>query len=449
MGIKIRYKNLYLSLSAGRILLTGVLKHVKNLRNGYKTKKEIKMKKVMYLSIFFALLLVFNTACEGPAGPAGSQGDQGNPGDPSNPSAVALSTPRFNSATASAEILWTINVDGNFSEYRLYRSDSPGVTESSTLVTTITNRYSSFYEDVFGSKPTNYYYYKVYAYNLLNASTPSNEVILTGLHLLKFSFGSFGTGDGQFNVPGDVAVDDNGNIYVADDYNHRIQKFDSDGNYLAQWGSFGPGNGQFNQPYRIKYTPDGYLYVGDWGNLRIQIFDTDGNYIDQFSTTGNPGGSFIAENGDIYVADRTNDVVRWFDSTFATVLTWGGIGSGDGQFSTPIDIGASPDGGRLYVSDLFNYRIQVFTNNGVYLSQFGGPGTAPGQCGNCWGLAVDNNGFVYVADRVDGKVQIYDEYGGFIEEFFVAPGIVGVCFDIDNNLYVADLNNHVVYVFGP
>ncbi len=399
------------------------------------------MKKVMYLSIFFALLLVFNTACEGPAGP---QGEQGNP---ANPSAVVLSTPRFNSATASAEIVWTINVDGNFSEYRLYRSDTPGVTESSTLVTTITNRYSSFYEDVFGSKPTNYYYYKVYAYNIPGASTPSNEVILTGLHLLKFSFGSFGTGDGQFDGPTDVAVDDNGNIYVSDMINYRIQKFDSDGNYLAQWGSSGTGDGQFKSPYSIEYAPDGYLYVGDFGLYRIQIFDTDGNYIDQFATTGSPVDSFIAENGDIYVPDFTNDMVRWFDSTFTLVLTWGGLGSGDGQFRYPWDIGASPDGGRLYVLDIGNRRVQVFTNNGVYLSQFVGPGTAPGQCDSCWGLAVDNNGLVYVTDLNDGMIQIYDEYGGFIEEFVVGSGLHGVCFDIDNNLYV--VHNNVVHVFGP
>jgi DNA-binding beta-propeller fold protein YncE len=320
------------------------------------------------------------------------------------------------------------------------------------LVTTITNRYSSFYEDVFGSKPTNYYYYKVYAYNLSNESTPSNEVILTGLHLLKFSFGSTGIGDGQFNHPSDVAVDDNGNIFVADSYTNRIQKFDSNGNYLDQWGSAGSGDGQFDYAYSIEYAPDGYLYVGDNDNSRIQIFDTDGNYIDQFATTGEPKDSFIAENGDIYVADETNHVVRWFDPIFTLVLAWGGFGSGEGQFKQPVDIGASPDGGRLYVLDSGNDRVQVFTNNGVYLSQFGGSGAAPGQCGDCFGLAVDNNGLVYVTDLNDGMIQIYDEYGGFIEEF-VAPGVspnpYGVCFDIDNNLYVADQWNNVVHVFGP
>jgi len=343
-------------------------------------------------------------------------------------------------------------VDGNFSEYRLYRSDNPGVTESSTLVTTITDRYSSFHEDVFGSKPTSYYYYKVYAYNLSNASTPSNEVILTGLYLLKFSFGSFGTGDGEFNGPTDAAVDDSGNIYVADYFNNRIQKFDSDGNYLAQWGSFGPGNGQFNNPFSIEYAPDGYLYVTDVYNYRVQIFDTDGNYIDQFATTGQPGDSYIAENGDVYVTDMTNNMVRWFDYTFASVLTWGGLGSGEGQFNILKDIDASPDGGRLYVVDVLNYRFQVFTNNGAYLSQFGGPGTAPGQCGLCRGLVVDNYGLVYVTDTTDDMIQIYDEYGGFIEEFVVPgvnPEVWGIGIDKDNNLYVPDLSNNVVHVFGP
>jgi len=184
-------------------------------------------------------------------------------------------------------------------------------------------------------------------------------------------------------------------------------------------------------------------------NSRIQIFDTDGNYIDKFATTGEPGDSFIAENGDIYVPDYTNDMVRWFDSTFTPVLTWGILGSGDGQFNQPWDIGASPDGGRLYVLHNGNDRVQVFTNNGVYLSQFGGPGTAPGQCDNCYGLAVDNYGLVYVTDWSEGMIQIYDEYGGFIEEFVVAPGIWGVCFDIDNNLYVVDSWNNVVHVLGP
>lgn len=406
----------------------------------------------MYLSVLFTLILVFTPGCEGPAGSAGPQGDQGDPGDPANPSAVYLSTPQFNSATASAVISWTINVDGNFQEYRLYRSGTPGVTESSTLVTTIANRYSVFYEDEFGTKPTNYYYYKVYSFNLSGASAPSNEVILTGLHLLEFSFGSFGAGDGQFDYPRDVAVDDNGNIFVADSDNYRIQKFDSNGNYLAQWGSQGTGNGQFGTPTCIEYAPDGYLYVGDWGNNRVQIFDTIGNYVDQFATIGGPGDSFIAENGDIYVPDNTNNLVRWFDPAFALRLTWGGVGSGPGQFTNLWDIEASLDGGRLYILDQANDRVQIFTNNGVYLSQFVGSGAAPGQCVNCWGLGVDNYGLVYVTDLNEGKLQIYDEYGGFIEEFVIPvanPGPMGVCFDIDNNLYVVDPWNNMIHVFGP
>ena len=61
-------------------------------------------------------------------------------------------------------------------------------------------------------------------------------------------WGSQGTGDGQFNYPGFVAVDADGYVYVADTYNHRIQKFDSKGTFITKWGSYGSGDGQFNNP---------------------------------------------------------------------------------------------------------------------------------------------------------------------------------------------------------
>ena len=65
---------------------------------------------------------------------------------------------------------------------------------------------------------------------------------------------------------------------------------------------------------------------------------------------------------------------------------------------------------------------------------------------------MDNYGLVYVTDQNEGKIQIYDEYGGFIEEFVipvVGPGPLGVCFDIDNNLYVVDAWNNMIHVFEP
>jgi tripartite motif-containing protein 71 len=83
--------------------------------------------------------------------------------------------------------------------------------------------------------------------------------------------GSKGSGDGQFIGPQWVAIDSSGNIYVADTYNHRIQKFNSDGAFLTKWGSEGSGDGQFNFP-TVAVDSSGNVYVADFGNHRIQKF---------------------------------------------------------------------------------------------------------------------------------------------------------------------------------
>jgi DNA-binding beta-propeller fold protein YncE len=69
-----------------------------------------------------------------------------------------------------------------------------------------------------------------------------------------------------------VAVDNGGNVYVADTENNRIQKFTSSGTYLTQWGSFGQGNGQFAAPYGVAVDSGGNVYVVDAGHSRIEVF---------------------------------------------------------------------------------------------------------------------------------------------------------------------------------
>ncbi len=75
-----------------------------------------------------------------------------------------------------------------------------------------------------------------------------------------------------FNQPNDMAIDLNGFVYVADTWNHRIQKFDSDGNFITKFGTLGSAPGQFNEPEGIAVGPDGSLYIADTGNNRIQVF---------------------------------------------------------------------------------------------------------------------------------------------------------------------------------
>ncbi|MCX6825864.1 MAG: hypothetical protein NTV06_01155, partial [candidate division Zixibacteria bacterium] len=119
-----------------------------------------------------------------------------------------------------------------------------------------------------------------------------------------YAFGSFGKDTGQFDGPISVAVTradpqnssipppSNPRIYVADSKNHRIQKFDINGNYLLTWGSFGSDSGQFNIPTGIDVDFDGNVFVVDSGNHRIEVFDTLGNFIRMWGKQGSGNQEF-------------------------------------------------------------------------------------------------------------------------------------------------------------
>jgi len=118
----------------------------------------------------------------------------------------------------------------------------------------------------------------------------------TGKYLA--SFGSWGSGNGQIATPipfsVELAIDAQGNVYVTDGGNNRVEKFDSQGNYLSQFGSFGTGNGQFNAPTGIAIDAQGNIYVTDVVNERVEKFDANGNYLSQFGSSGTGNGQFHA-----------------------------------------------------------------------------------------------------------------------------------------------------------
>ena len=86
------------------------------------------------------------------------------------------------------------------------------------------------------------------------------------------TWGTTGSGDGQFNHPAGLAIDSNDRVYVTDLNNHNVQVFNSDGTFLTKWGSFGTGNGQFQNPLAIALDSAGRIYVSDSSNHRVQVF---------------------------------------------------------------------------------------------------------------------------------------------------------------------------------
>ena len=119
-----------------------------------------------------------------------------------------------------------------------------------------------------------------------------------------------GKGHDSFDRPTDVAIGNNGDIFVTDGHgsNDRVVKFDKDGRYLKEWGKTGSGPGEFNQPHALDIDPQGRIFVADRSNNRLQIFDQEGNYIDSWKQFGRPSGLFIAPDGTLLVTDsQTNE----------------------------------------------------------------------------------------------------------------------------------------------
>jgi DNA-binding beta-propeller fold protein YncE len=191
-------------------------------------------------------------------------------------------------------------------------------------------------------------------------------------YYLGDEYGLGGTADGEFDQPHDVALDQYGFFYVADTYNHRIQKFTLGGKFVDKWGQLGSTPGDFDTPVSVAIGPDNNLYVGEAGNHRIQVFSTDGTFLRTWGEEGTGDGQFrylrgmsISNSGFIYVVDGQKVQVFFPDGRFcASWQTWGD--GANQEFLIPWDVAVGADE-RIHVPDTPVGQIYVFEEKPVQI----------------------------------------------------------------------------------
>lgn len=312
-------------------------------------------------------------------------------------------------------------------------------------------------------------------------------------------WGTGGSSDGEFNIPIDVALDSGNNVYVVDMNNARIQKFDSNGNFITKWGSDGYGtyNSEFHYPQGIAITNSDEVFVSNyWGGLNptdLKRFDSDGNLIQAFDGWWNsnwglrePSGMAFYSSASplftysysgthsvynvIYLADRANcRIMRTNSDDIAapnpTLLhmsqklrdntpfgggIYGTCGSADGYFDQPHDVSVDSSNGDVYVADTGNNRIQKFDINGNYLLKWGVNGTGNSEFNKPKSVLVDSNSDILVADTGNNRIQKFDSAGNYILEWSCNGELNsprGLTIDSSGRIYVADTGNHRILVF--
>ena len=302
------------------------------------------------------------------------------------------------------------------------------------------------------------------------ASSVATSAVPISAPKYSLSFGSSGTGAGQFKEPGRAAIDSSGDVWVTDDANNRIDEFTSTGTFIktlgfgvsngkaefetctssCQAGIAGSGNGQFNGPWGIAVgQAAGDVYVTDQGNSRVEEFTTAGAFVRTFGVghLDVTAGVGVDPNGDVWVADCGGNDIDEFAATGGFLQTVGSAGSGNGQFSCPG--GFAFVGGNMYVADFGNKRIQKFSLSGTYMGQFASVGEP---------YEINENpltGEIYESDFA-GKVDEFNQAGTLVGSFgtkgtgsgqFEHPS--GLAVNASGDVYVVDSGNSRVQEWTP
>lgn len=265
------------------------------------------------------------------------------------------------------------------------------------------------------------------------------------------SWGSSGSGTGQFNFPTGIATDAAGHVFVSDTNNFRVQRFDSSGAFQLAWGSPGTTHGKFDGNWGLATDSAGNVYAADKNNQRVEQFSGTGTYAATFGS-----GAQLAQNfgvavdaaGNVYTADTFGSRIAKYDSAGTFLGYIATSGSGDGQVVQPFGLAIDANG-NVVVADYGNNRIQVLSPTGAFVTKWGTAGSGDGQFNRPVDVAVDALGQVVVADNGNSRFQVFTATGTFVQSVtggFNQP--YGIAADASGNVYLVDSGNHRVLKFS-
>ncbi|MDI6891800.1 MAG: 6-bladed beta-propeller [Actinomycetota bacterium] len=220
----------------------------------------------------------------------------------------------------------------------------------------------------------------------------------------KFLFNISGDGK-ELKTPLGVALSDN-KLFVTDSGNSQVQVFTKKGGYLFSFKVVISGDKK-SYPMRIAVGDDGNIYVSEITEQKIMVFDPSGTYLHDFPKEDKVLVKPVAlafAGGKLYVTDVGDQSIKIFSSRGRLLRKFGRDGDGEGEFAFPNGIAVSEDG-TIFVADSNNSRVQVFDGNGRFLRVFKGRFSLPR------GIATDGEGRIHVVDTFAQMVRVFNKGG--------------------------------------
>ena len=224
---------------------------------------------------------------------------------------------------------------------------------------------------------------------------------------------SWRTPEKQAGKPVGLTVHPDGRLFVADTHYHRVLIYDREGRLLDQFGRHGRGDGEFELPTDVAIDADGHIYVAEYnGNDRITRWSPELQFIKAFGEwpieglrLARPAAIDVDDEQTLWVADACNHRIVRFDREGNVLRCFGEMGREPGQMRYPYDLTViGPN--TIMVCEYENNRLQWFDKEGHSLGVWGGPGRNLGELSAPWDAAVGPDGLIYVVDSLNSRIQI-------------------------------------------